>query len=58
MEEMNWRVTVRFKPHFEFPEHMLCVVHYAIAMSFHLDHLIYFSTQTYYVSLHLQYFCR
>ena len=39
------RVTVRLKPHFEFPEHMLYVGHFAIAMSFHLDHLIYFLIQ-------------
>lgn len=40
------RMTVRLKLHLEFIEHILYVRHYAIAVSFLLDHLIYSSTQT------------
>lgn len=51
MGEVDLGVTVRLKPHFGFPELMLYVGHYAIAMKVHLDHLIYFSMKTYYVSI-------
>lgn len=44
--EMDLRVTVRLKPYLEFIEHMPYVRHFAIAVNFLLDHLIYSSKQT------------